>query len=188
MNAIILHGKPGKEEYYDPEFPSPSNFHWIPWPKKQLLINDIKADTPEVPFAYDPQWDLWCKEVERFEFTPETLLVGHSCGGGFWVRYLSERPELKVGKVVLVAPSLGIDRDWGEQFLGDFTIDPHLAERTGGITVFNSDNDDPSIQQSVTRIRDAIDNVAYREFHLGHFTHDSMNGPEFPELVEELLS
>ena len=50
--------------------------------------------------AFQPKWDLWVREVERFDLTPETLIVGHSCGGGFWVRYLSEHPKLKVGKVV----------------------------------------------------------------------------------------
>jgi hypothetical protein len=30
-NAIILHGGPDKQEYYDPETPSQSNMHWLPW-------------------------------------------------------------------------------------------------------------------------------------------------------------
>lgn len=106
-NAIILHGQPSKEEYYDPERPSMSNAHWIPWLQGQLLKNDIAAATPEVPFAYEPEWELWKQEVERFEITPDTLIVGHSRGGEFWLRYLSENKDLSVGKVVLVAPSLG---------------------------------------------------------------------------------
>ena len=84
-----------------------SNAHWIPWLQGQLLKNDIIAATPEVPLAFAPDWELWLKEVERFEIMPETLLVGHSRGGDFWLRWLTEHPELKVGKVVLVAPSLG---------------------------------------------------------------------------------
>ena len=105
-NAIILHGKPDREEYYDPKAPSMSNAHWIPWLQGQLLKQDIWAITPEVPNAYNPDWKLWCKEVERFDITPETVLVGHSCGAGFWLRWLSEHKDVKVGKVVLVAPSL----------------------------------------------------------------------------------
>lgn len=101
-NAIILHGKPSQKEYYDSKIPSSSNKHWIPWLQKQLIVNDIKADTPDVPHAHDPQWDLWVKEVERFEIGPETILVGHSCGAGFWIKYLSLNKTLKVGKVILV--------------------------------------------------------------------------------------
>ncbi|MCA9347947.1 alpha/beta hydrolase [Candidatus Saccharibacteria bacterium] len=185
-NAILLHGKPGKEEYYDPQFPSASNYHWFPWLQKQLIVNDIKADTPEVPLAYDPQWELWVKEVERYEFTPETILVGHSCGGGFWTRYLSERKDLRVGKVVLVAPSLGYS-GWGDKFFEDFTMDTELVSRTGGITIFNSDNDDEGIQRAVKEIRQKIPGIEYREFHLGHFTANDMQTSEFPELLDECL-
>lgn len=187
-NAILLHGKPSKEEYYDPTFPSCSNYHWFPWLQKQLLVKDIKADTPEVPMAFDPQWELWCKEVERFEMTPDTMLVGHSCGGGFWVRYLSEHKDLKVGKVILVAPSLGLS--WGpggEKFFEGFTIDPELVSRTKGVTIFASDNDDPAILQAVKEIREKVLGITYKEFHLGHFTHKDMQTNEFPELLEELV-
>ncbi len=107
-NAILLHGKPGKEEYYDSNYPSSSNAHWFPWLQKELIKRDIAAATPEVPLAFDPQYDLWVKEVDRYKITTETILVGHSCGGGFWVRYLSEHPKVHAGKVVLVAPSLAI--------------------------------------------------------------------------------
>lgn len=185
-NAVILHGKPDKEEYYEPKFPSASNFHWIPWLQKQLIVHDIKADTPEVPLAFDPQWNLWCKEVERFELTPNTTLVGHSCGGGFWVRYLSEHKDLHVGKVILVAPSLG-DEKWGKEFF-DFVMDGDLVKRTKGIIIFNSDNDSDSIQDAVKKIRTSIPDIEYREFHLGHFTHKDMATSEFPELLEECLN
>ena len=107
MNAIILHGQPGSEEYYDLDRPSMSNAHWIPWLQAQLLKKDIPAATPEVPNAYKPEWELWKKEVERFDINADTLIVGHSRGCDFWLKYLSENKDLKVGKVVLVAPSLG---------------------------------------------------------------------------------
>lgn len=187
-NAIILHGKPGEEEYYDPKFPSPSNFHWLPWLQKQLLVKDIKADTPEVPYAFDPRWDLWVKEVERFDINSETILVGHSCGAGFWVRYLSEHPELKVGKVILVAPSLNPEQTWGKKFFS-FEIDSSLTDRVKELVIFNSTDDGEGIQESVRIIRKALPNTTYREFkNMGHFTHLSMSSAEFPELFEECLS
>jgi hypothetical protein len=116
-NVILLHGLPGKREYYDASHPSASNSHWFPWLQKQLMINDIKTDTPEVPFAYEMKWDSWVKEVERFEIGPNTTLVGHSMGAGFWVRYLSEHPELKVDKVILVAPWLNLNHEKDTIFL-----------------------------------------------------------------------
>lgn len=185
-NAIILHGKPDKKEYYDPKAPSMSNAHWIPWLQGQLLKHDVWAATPEVPSAYKPDWKLWCKEVERFDITPETIIVGHSCGAGFWLRWLSEHKDKKVGKVVLVAPSLGYGWD-SDYFFEGFKLDPDLVSRTAGITIFNSDNDHEGILKAVKEIREQVSGVNYKEFHLKHFTIGSMKTPEFPELVDECL-
>ena len=55
-----------------------SNSHWLPWLQKQLLNNDIFAETPEVPLSFEPLWERWVKEVEQFHITQETILVGHS--------------------------------------------------------------------------------------------------------------
>lgn len=187
--AIILHGRPSKEEYYDGKYPSASNSHWLSWLQKQLLIKDIPAYTPEVPYCYNLDYEQWRKEFERFEITPETLLVGHSCGGGFIVRWLGEHPEIKVGKVILVAPGApGVDVDWSRTSFFDFTIEPNLANQTQGIMIFGSDNDSPDIMESVQKYRAAIKNVHYREFKgYGHFTMKRMGTDAFPELLEEVL-
>lgn len=164
-----------------------SNAHWIPWLQGQLLKKDIWAATPEVPNAFEPQYELWCKEVERFDITSETIIVGHSCGAGFWLRWLSEHKDIKVGKVVLVAPSLGYGWD-GEYFFEGFDLDPELVLRTKGFTIFNSDNDREGIQQAVKEVRAKISGISYREFkNYGHFTFGSMQTEKFPELLQECL-
>ncbi|MFX9688476.1 hypothetical protein ABTO93_19980, partial [Acinetobacter baumannii] len=61
-NAIIVHGTPTKEEYYDASVPSCSNSHWVPWLQKELLVRDIPAATPEMPDAWDPKWEVWKRE------------------------------------------------------------------------------------------------------------------------------
>jgi hypothetical protein len=55
-NAIILHGGPSKEEYYDLKIPSMSNAYWIPWLQSQLLKANIPTATPEVPYSFDRNW------------------------------------------------------------------------------------------------------------------------------------
>lgn len=186
-NAILLHGRPGKAEYYDSTIPSASNAHWFPWLQKQLLINEIAAATPEVPYAFEPKWDLWVKEVERFEIGPETTLVGHSTGSGFWIRYLSEHPDLKVGKVVLVAPYLDVEKESIPDFF-DFEIDRNMAARTKGLTIFHSDNDKPEMQSTVKLLKERLKNFKYVEFHnYGHFTLTDMRTRKFPELLKECL-
>ncbi len=187
QNAIIVHGMPGKNEYYSDKYPSSSNFQWIPWLQKQLIIRDIKADTPEMPQAYNPQYDIWKKEFERFEITPQTRLVGHSCGGGFLVRFLSQHPEIKVGKVVLVAPWLDTQKELETSFF-DFEIDSQLANRTAGITIFHSDNDDQTINESVEIIMNKVSGIELKVFPgYGHFVSDKLKMEGFPELLAEIL-
>ncbi len=186
-NAIIVHGMPSKEEYYSDKYPSASNFQWLPWLQKQLIIRDIKADTPEMPLAYSPNYSVWKREFERFDITPETILVGHSCGGGFLVRWLSEHPEVKVGKVVLVAPWLDPTRTETTDFF-DFVIDANFVARTGGTIIFHSDNDDVDINESVALLMQEVSGIELRTFSgYGHFVSDTLRIEGFGELLEEVL-
>ncbi|MGK2896296.1 MAG: alpha/beta hydrolase [Candidatus Saccharimonadales bacterium] len=186
-NAIILHGLPSKNEYYSDKYPSASNSHWLPWLQKHLLINDIKADTPEIFNVYDPHYDRFVKEVERFDITLETTLVGHSMGAGFWIKYLSEHPEVFVDKVVLVAPWINSNQSYKIDFF-DFEIDPAIVERTNEFIIFASDNDDDGVKDCVRILLEKLPNITVREFHdYGHFTMGSMKTEAFPELLEVIL-
>jgi predicted alpha/beta hydrolase family esterase len=185
-NAIIVHGKPNKETYYSPEFPSSSNFAWIPWLQKQLIINDIKADTPEMPHAYAPDYAVWKCELERFDISHETVLVGHSIAGGFLLRWLSENKKVTVHRVILVAPSLDPLRQ-SETGFCDFAIDPTLTERTQ-LVVFTSDNDSDKAALSLKMITDVLPHAEILLFPgYGHFIPEHMPTSQFPELVEEVL-
>jgi predicted alpha/beta hydrolase family esterase len=187
-NAIILHGSPEKKDYYDPELPSESNQDWLPWLQRQLQLKDIKADTPEVPLSFEPKLDLWTQEFERFDVGPETILVGHSCGGGFILRWLCENLDVEVDSVILVAPWLDPDRNVTTDFF-EFKVDPQLPKRTKKLVIFHSNNDMPSIHKSVAIIREEIPEIGYREFNnYGHFGADSMKTTEFPELLQECLN
>lgn len=185
-SAIILHGRATRKLYYDPSTPSMSNSDWLPWLQKQLLVRDIMAHTPEIPLSFEPKWEPWLREVERYEITPQTILVGHSAGGGFWVRYLSEHPKLQVGKVLLVAPWIDVEEDDPNGFM-DFKVDPDIAERTKGLAIFHLTDDGDEIKRTVRVLRSRLNDISYREFEgRGHFTHRYMPEDEFPELLEEI--
>jgi predicted alpha/beta hydrolase family esterase len=141
-----------------------------------------------MPFR--PRYEKWKKEFERFDITPDTTLVGHSCGGGFLVRYLSEHKDLKVGKVVLVAPWMNPDNNPVSDTADFFTfeIDPDFVARTDGVTVFISSDDYPSVVQTVDILRDKVRDLQFREYtDTGHFIKGSYS-KEFPELFEVILS
>jgi predicted alpha/beta hydrolase family esterase len=196
-NAIILHGKPLKETYFNRDLPTASNSIWIPWLQHELLLLGLPTQTPEMFNAWQPDYRLWSREFERHDITPDTLLVGHSMGGGFIVQWLSEHPDARVGHVFLVAPSLG-DRftpnvPLDHPLLGNFfafDIDPELMKRAKSLTVFHSDNDGERIVASVRYIRDALPDLEYREFHnFGHFRGKrDMPSDAFPELLEAIAA
>jgi len=187
QNAIIVHGSQSKRQYFDPTIPTASNSEWIPWLQKQLLLHDIQAYAPDMMHPYKPDYDYWKREVERFQIGPQTMLVGHSAGGGFWVRYLSEHPELRVGKVVLVAPWLD-PNNIRQTIFFDFEFDPNIAERTAGLTIFHSTNDHEGISWSVQMLLQILNNVHYVQFeNYGHFCLDDMGTPAFPELLATLI-
>lgn len=187
-NAVILHGGPSKEEYYDPDAPSMSNAHWIPWLQAQFLKHDIPSATPEVPHSYIRDWKMWKGEVERHDIGPETILVAHSTGAGFFVKYLSVNKNLHVGRVVFVAPFMDPERRVNLGFFHDYKLDGDMSIRTKGMTIFNSDDDDKDIQQSVAFLRKNIAGIGYREFHnYGHFCYGNLKTDKFPELLEEAL-
>jgi predicted alpha/beta hydrolase family esterase len=188
-NAIIVHGTCSKDEYYS-DYSSASNAHWFPWLQNELLRKDIHAVTPEMFQGYMPNYEHWKIEFERYDVTPETILVGHSCGGGFLVRWLSENSEAQVGKVVLVAPWFDPNKTKGEDNdFFDFEIDRTLLDRTAGITIFNSTNDEEAVHTTVKQIQSAISGIKYTEFKdMGHFCLDDFGGEAFPELLEETIS
>lgn len=186
-NAILIHGLPSKEEYYNPARPSASNCHWIPWLQNQLLISDIQTHTPEVFKVYEAGWEDWVKEVERYDITEGTTVVGHSMGGGFWVRYLSEHPNLRVDKVILVAPWLNVSHEEAITFF-DFELNLKLLSQANKVVVFSSDDDHEDIKNSVAYLTSAVPTLTVRNFHnFGHFTYGSMKTDEFPELLKECL-
>jgi hypothetical protein len=190
MNAILVPGRPDEDEHYDAKVPANSENHWFSWLKRQLILKDIHAVSIEPPFPFRPRYDDWKKEFERFDIAPDTILVGHSCGGGFLVRYLSEHKDLQVGKVVLVAPWINPDNnpasDTADFF--EFEIDPEFPARTKGVTVFISSDDDPGVVKTVNILKEKVTGLSLREYtDKGHFCLENLRTVEFPELLAELV-
>lgn len=180
--AVILHGHKDTQEYYDTAAPNGSNGHWIPWLQNQLMINDIKADTPDIVKTYELDLKTWQDEVGRYDVAGADILVGHSMGGGYWVRYMSEHPDQTFDTVVLVAPWLNVNHEWDTPMF-DFEIDPSIVKRAKRFIVFTSDDDHPEVQNSTNHLQKMLKGAHFKEFHsYGHFCFDA-----FPELLEAII-
>ena len=185
-NAIIIHGMPSKDEYLNPLNPSPSHNHWFPWLQRQLILNNILTQTPEMPTPYEAHYEKWDSVIAQFDVNEETILIGHSLGGGFLVRWLSEN-KIKVGRVVLVAPWLDPNKELSTGFL-DFSIDREFPNRTEDTTIFISHDDDQEELTSFEILKEVVVGLKIREFDgKGHFILEHMATDEFPELRDYLL-
>lgn len=185
-SAIILHGMPSKEDYMNPNKDAQSNCHWLPWIQQQLLARGVLAQTPEFPIPYEPVYEDWKSVFERFEINETTILIGHSCGAGFLIRWLSESKR-RVGKVVLVAPWIDLKKELKTGFF-DFQIDSKLRELTESLVVFISDDDDQEMLTTVGILNASCPDIKIiRMKDKGHFTLKGMGTREFPELKNFLL-
>lgn len=190
-NAVIIHGMPDKEHYYEALKNSKKPMHWIPWLQNQLIANEVLAQVPEMPHPYEPNYEAWKEVFEYFPIKNDTILVGHSCGAGFLVRYLSEN-KINAGNVILVAPWLDPEKYLNtvspDNKFFDFEIDSELISKSN-ITVFYSTDDDEGILESVKTLKEKLPNAKYVEFtDRGHFTTEpGYNNDQFPELLAECL-
>jgi predicted alpha/beta hydrolase family esterase len=175
-NAVILHGKPSKERYLDPIRPKPHQANWLPW-----LAGELESKGIPVPYA--PDYPAWQRVFERHDVTKDTAVIGHSYGAGFIIRWLSENKDRTLDRVVLVGPSHHKNHESGRAFY-NYDVDPNLAERVGKISILNSTDDTPNIQESVALLMDTIPGINYTEVHgFGHFMlGNNMTTVELPEI------
>ncbi len=196
-NAILVHGYVSKDKYYDASRPSMSNNQWFPWLTSQLMSRDIFTVSLEMPEPWRPDYAAWRRELERFDITDQTVLVGHSFGAGFLVRWLSEN-EAKVGKVVLVAPFMGLasgdddeDRAYANKHFFDFDIDNQLAHKTSSLTIFKSTDDSEKVNDSIDLLMQQF-GASCKLITLegrGHFRATEKWTPfAFPELLREIIN
>lgn len=185
--AIILHGMPSKEGYYNPESEAQSNEHWLPWIQKKLILKDILAQAIELPKPYNPVYEDWKKVFEQLNVNEETILIGHSCGGGFLIRWLSEN-NVKVGKVALIAPWIDIEGELENNFF-DFQIDRDFPKKTKKVDIFYSDDDEKELLSSRDFLKEKVVDAHYHDLKgRGHFVFSDMGTREFPELLDVLTN
>lgn len=115
------------------------------------------AQTPEMPAPYRPDYRAWRMTFERLALTKEALLVGHSCGGGFLLRWLCEN-RIKVKRTLLVAPWINPGSLRCVPGFFDFRWDTNLTTRTE-LHVLYSDNDSEEVNESVRQILHRVPGV-----------------------------
>ena len=126
------------------------------------------------------EWKIWFEKMLPF-INDDVIMIGHSLGGIFLAKYLSENTyPKKIKKLILVAPphnnTLGV---------GSFKIEKSLdniSKQCDDIQLFQSE-DDPAVPASEAQIyKKDLPEINLHIFKdKGHFMQET-----FPEIIEEI--
>ena len=186
-NCIIIHGCPSDTEKARNPKTRTYDKHWIPWLKKELAAAGMRTDTPLMPTPWEPEYEKFKKEFDRCEVSEGTILVGHSCGTAFLVRWLGDTKK-KISKLILVAPWKIPDKD--EPFRNAFysyPIDEGIRERVGEIVMFTADDEKEDGKESLKIFHRALGGEVVELQGHGHYTFGDMGGEAFPELLGRIV-
>jgi len=187
MNCIIVHGSNSTEKS-SKKSPPENERHWKPWLKKELEKRGINVSNELYPKDWIPDYGKWKKVFEKNKIDENTILIGHSAGGGFLVRWLDETKK-RVKKLILVSPEKsGKARNPARARLyGEKTIKNISNLVSEGILIFTSNNDLPShIVAAKEYEKELPAKVIFLKNH-GHFTLGDMGTEEFPELIDAVI-
>lgn len=166
-----------KEVSYERLLYSPSWRHWL---AEQL--GDWDVIMPSMPGSQNVQyaeWELYFSKIMPY-LDPSAVLVGHSLGGIFLAKYLSEQtPATPFAELILLAAPYD---DETTESLGGFTLSSAagLSKAAAEIHILHS-TDDPVVPyaESTKYLQDlpAAHMHSFADKH--HFI-----SPTFPELLE----
>lgn len=183
-NCIVIHGCPDEEEVGDAKT---YDKHWMPWIKQQLIQRGVPTQTPQMPRPWQPNYEAFKQEFEKYPVTAETILIAHSCGSAFLVRWLGETKK-SVAKVILVAPwKIPPEDDEGRKAFYLYPIDESIKTRVKDIVIFTSDNEEEDGKNSAQLFHQALGGQLIELPGKGHYTQDDMGTGEFPELLDATL-
>ncbi len=186
-NCIIVHGCPQNPER-DLDLKARYYHHWIPWVKRELISNGIKTDAPVMPYAWHPDYQKFKKKFEKYKVTNNTILIGHSCGCAFLVRWLGESKR-KIKKLILVAPwkiPNVSDRGYRKKFY-IYPIDEGVKQRVENIVMFTADNEAENGKKSLSIFHKALGGKIIELKGRDHYCFEDMGTEEFPELLKEVI-
>ncbi len=187
-NCIILHGCPSSEEKALSPKLRTFDKHWIPWTKKQLTEHGYDVVSPLMPRPWEPVYEDFKIIFDSLEVNDKTVLIGHSCGSAFLVRWLGDTKK-QVSKLILIAPwKVADENSVIKKDFYEFPVDESVKERVGKIVIFTSDNEEQDGKKSSALFHELLGGELIELPSHGHYTIGDMSTEEFPELIESILS
>lgn len=143
----------------------------------------IMPDMPNKINAKYSEWKIWFEKFVPY-LNSEVVLIGHSLGGTFLTKYLSENKfPKKILAIFLVAPAY--DDRHSDYSMADFILPENLnrLEKQGGKIFIYGSTDDPIVSfVDFEKYKEILEDATVREFtDRGHFRQK-----EIPELIEDV--
>ena len=141
---------------------------------------------PKMPNAFNVkylEWKIWFEKMIPF-FENKVVLVGHSLGGIFLTKYLSENkfPKKVLATFLVAAPYDDKDSDYS---LAGFALKKNLSllqNQSEKLFIYQSQDDDVVPFVDFEKYKKALPNASFREFsNKGHFRQEN-----FPEIIQEI--
>lgn len=188
LNCIVIHGCPSNAERAMNFKTRTYDKHWIPWIRKKLSQRRIKTEVPLMPSPWQPDYSAFKEEFEKYSVSENTILIGHSCGCAFLVRWLGKSKQ-KINKLILVAPWKIPDKnDKFRKAFYEYPIDSMIKSRVKEIVMFTADDEEEDGKKSLKIFHDALGGKIVKLKGRGHYTMGDMGTEEFPELLKEVIS
>jgi predicted alpha/beta hydrolase family esterase len=183
-DCIIIHGCPSAPE--DAETRSYDK-HWIPWVREKLIEQGIPTIAPIMPDPWAPNYERFKEAFERHPVSEGTVLIGHSCGCAFLVRWLGETQQ-KIDALILVAPwKVPRPGDPGRKAYYEFEIDETIRSRVRRVIMFTSDTEHDDGKKSLEIYHAALGGEIVSIPNMGHYISAHMPTLEFPELLNAIV-
>ncbi len=181
MNIIFCAGvMPPEMDWKTREYYAGNWEHWLQF--RMEKDHDIIMQIPKFPHAHAllMQYDEWEQILNNFNINEDTILIGHSAGAGFVLKYIATHPQLKIHQAILVAPWIDIENEQPNGFYTNLELNKDILKQTKfGIDMIISSDDMPYILSSANKIKTDIPQIKIHEFeNRGHFLT-----PEFPEIL-----
>lgn len=164
-----------------------------PWHKTlaEKLGSSFKVLLLEMPNWQDAkylEWKIWFEKALAVSGNAP-VVIGHSLGGIFLIKYFSESvsPKKVAGIFLVGTPyrTFAEDPDFG-----DFALKrpPHRLKHLGARVLFYHSQDDPFVAYAdVKKYQDALPEAVIKTFkNRGHFTQDNL--PEIAEGIRSIAS
>lgn len=150
----------------------------------ERLGDEYEVIQPQMPCKWNAkylEWKIWFEKYIPF-LQDDVILVGHSLGGSFLAKYLSEEKFTRNIKAVFLVSAV-YDGDDEGRTLESFALPEKLNLQTDNIYLYHSKDDHVVPISALENFQKSLPSARARVFEdKGHFSVE-----EFPELVEEIL-